>query len=262
MEESAMHAIIMAGGKGTRLRDIIGNQPKVLAKLDHEYDILGVLIEQLGHFGFNRITVCVSYLAEAIKSSARCLSGAARIEYCLDQGSTGTAGPLLGVAAFTDPALVINGDVLTTMDFADLYATHMRRQAALTVAAVRVRLPVEYGVLEYSCGRVTGIAEKPGLDLVVNGGVYAVSPRVLSYLAADSPMDMPELMTTLIQADEVVAAQSFDGPWYELGTPAGLASGRAAFGAERERFVAPPSSSVSRRFFDLCTADPIVPGRA
>lgn len=237
-----MHAIVMAGGKGTRLREVIGDQPKALAKLDHEFDILTTIILQLRHYGFDRITVCVSYLADVIRSASCAHYDSMTLEYCVDKDGTGTAGPLLGIEPFTEPAIVVNGDVLTTMNFADMYAAHVRGQAVLTVAAVQVKLPVEYGVLETSKGRVTGIAEKPVIDLAVNGGVYAVSPRVLSYLTAGSPMDMPELMSVLVRADEVVAVQPFDGLWYDLGTPDGLTRGRAAFAAARERFCGPARS--------------------
>ena len=227
----------MAGGKGTRLRAVTGDVPKALVKLDHDYDILSVILCQLRHHGFDRITVCVSYLAESVRSVRGDQPGDIVIEYCSDGELAGTAGPLRGIARFNDPALVINGDVLTALDFARMHATHVRNGAAMTVGTVRLRLPVEHGVLDVAGGRVTGIAEKPTIELTVSSGVYVVSPQVLRYLASRAAMDMPELIAALTAAGETVDAYRIESAWHDIGTPGGLDRARAAFGSGRERFL-------------------------
>lgn len=211
--------------------------PKALVKLDHDYDILSVILCQLRQRGFDRITICVSYLAESVRSVLGDQPGDIVVEYCPDGEFTGTAGPLRGVARFDDPALVINGDVLTALDFAHMHATHVRNGAAMTVGTVRLRLPVEHGVVDVADGRVTGIAEKPTIDLTVSSGVYVVSPQVLRYLAGRAAMDMPELIAALTAAGKTVDAYRIESAWHDIGTPGELDRARTAFASGRERFL-------------------------
>lgn len=235
----------MAGGRGTRLNAITGGKPKALVRLDHEFDIISVIIWQLRQHGYDRISICLSHQAESVRSEVDSFHDG--IEYCVDRDGTGTAGPLRGIAGFDQPALVINGDVLTTLDFSQMHAAHVRRDAALTVATARISVRVDQGVLCIQDGRVTGIEEKPTIDLNVSGGVYVVSPRVISYLPGHHPaVDMPELIGSLMSAGEVVDAYPLMGAWHDIGTPNGLANARDAFAENRERFLAAPGSRALR----------------
>src|ERR1700691_5289598 len=135
--EAGLHAIVMAGGRGARLSQNTRRQPKAVGQAGHELHHVRVVLYQLRHHGFSRITVCVSYLAETVISAPGLRPSRIAVEYRADDAHGGTAGPLRDVSISDDHALVVNADVLTTMDFRRMYQTHAWRDAALTVSAVQ-----------------------------------------------------------------------------------------------------------------------------
>lgn len=238
-----MHAIVLAGGKGTRLLPYTADRPKALLEVGNQ-TILEVLVDRLRDAGADRITMCLAHLGDMI----RAVFGdgtryGVRIDYTNDPQPLGTAGPLLLVAGWDAPALVINGDVLTTVDFADLFRAHCGSGSPLTVAAYRYRQPVALGVLHIADGQVTAIKEKPEIDVEVSAGIYVADPSVRAHIPPGRPVDMPDLISKLLKEDTPVAAYRFGGGWHDIGRP-------EAYAAARRRFLENPhlySSAMAER---------------
>jgi NDP-sugar pyrophosphorylase family protein len=209
----------MVGGKGVRLLPHTRNTPKVLLGLGGQ-SILEILIGKLQQSGTRRITMCVSHLAEVIRQKI----GDGRqfgvsLDYAYDPEPMGTAGPLLKVPDWTEAALVVNGDVLTTMDFTRMRQAHHTGTSVLTVAAHAHKVPVGLGVLDIVDGRVTGVREKPELTLDVAAGIYVADPAVRQYIPAGRAVDMPELITSIARHGGQVSAYRFADEWHDIGTP-------------------------------------------
>ncbi|MFE4668214.1 sugar phosphate nucleotidyltransferase [Streptomyces sp. NPDC056716] len=214
-----MRAIILTGGKGTRLRPHTEHRPKGLLLLS-QYSILEVIIRRLRNAGFRHITLCVSHLADQIEAEFG--DGGTlgvRIDYSTDPQPMGTAAPLARVADWNTPALVMNGDVLTALDFADLHRTHQDNGAILTVASHRRPVPMGFGVLDIRGDLVAGIWEKPTLHLDISAGIYVANPAVLDAMTPGEPIDMPDLVAAMMERGHRVHAYSFSDRWHDIGTP-------------------------------------------
>lgn len=239
-----MHAILLVGGAGTRLWPYTRDLPKALVRLGR-YTILEVILNRLRACGFDRVTLCVSHLREQITKEigdGRHLG--LRVDYSVDERPLGTAAPLLLVEDWTAPAVVMNGDVLTTVDFADLFRAHARRGGRLTVAFQRRRLATSVGVLhvrEDREDRITAMWEKPNFEWNVCLGIYVADPAVRGHIPTNTPTDMPGLIGALIGHDEAVHGYRFTGAWHDIGTPAGYDRARAEFLADEDRYLRPRS---------------------
>lgn len=233
-----MHAIVMAGGKGSRLGALTRNLPKPLMKMG-DHSILGIITQQLRRAGFDRLTFCVSHFGELVE---RDFGNGERfgvaIDYCWDRDPLGTAAPLRLVPEWTSPALVMNGDILTSTDFGDLFAAHQRHRPIMTVAVRRTRIPVAYGVLDLDeDGRVSGIREKPRINVDFSSGMYVIDPAVRAYIPAGHHMDMPALIAAVIDRGERVRGHQVLGPWHDIGTPGGYHTAARAFLADPGGYV-------------------------
>lgn len=214
-----MHAIVMVGGKGTRLLPHTRNTPKALLGVGGR-PILEILVGRLRQAGADRVTMCVSHLADAIRQ--RFGDGSefgVALDYAFDREPMGTAGPLLLVRDWHEAALIVNGDVLSTIDFAHLHKVHRAGSSLLTVAAHAHRVPVELGVLDIVDGQVIGVREKPELLLDVAAGIYVADPAVREHIPPDRATDMPALITTLTRLGAHVDAYRFSDEWHDIGTP-------------------------------------------
>lgn len=240
-----MHAIILAGGKGRRLGDHTASKPKALVEIDGR-PILGIILDQLGQLGFSRVTLCVSHLSSAIQDRFGDGTGTGvSIDYCLDQDPPlGTAGPLANVPDWTTPALVMNGDILTGLNFADMYSAHVSSGALITVAALRRHMPIDFGVLMVEDGKVQALWEKPTLTLDLCAGVYVMSPLVRGDLSLVEPTPMPDLIARSIASGKPVVPHPFDDPWFDIGTPEQLGHAQRWFEQEAFRFLPPRDSAA------------------
>lgn len=240
------HAIVLAGGRGSRLHPHTVASPKPLIRLDG-LTILEIILRQLGSFGASRVTLCVSYLADMIMNE--CGDGrrfGVTVDYCVDAEPRGTAGPLATVPGWTAPALVMNADILTGLDFADLFTRHVTASALLTVAAHVQELPVDYGVLHIAQDEVIALVEKPRLELNVSAGIYVASPAVREYLPADREFGINDLVHELLQHGQAVRAYEFTEEWYDIGTPERLADARRSFVASRAAYL--PQTLLEDRY--------------
>lgn len=201
--------------------------------------ILGVVLEQLAAAGATRIDLCIGYLGELIRAylaEAALELGGAEVVLHSEREPLGTAGALHNIPDLDEPFLSLNGDVLTSLDFADLMRSHRDGGAALTVAAQRQETAIGSGVLELDGGRVTAYVEKPVMSHQVSLGIYALDPRALEHLA-DGPVDIPAMVATLLADGEEVRAYEFAGEWFDIGTVGEHEAAVAELEAHPDRYL-------------------------
>jgi NDP-sugar pyrophosphorylase family protein len=185
--------------------------------------ILDVVVRQLESHGYRRLTFAVGYLAHLVKAVFG--DGSAwgvTIEYHEEEQPLGTAGPLALVNGLDETFLAMNGDVLTTLDYGELFELHRRAGNAMTIATHRRTVRTEYGVLHLDgsrggTSRVTGYEEKPTLEYTVSMGVYVIEPAALEHIPAGERFDIPDLVLALLSAGEPVGAHLFEGYWLDIG---------------------------------------------
>ena len=216
-----MKTVILAGGKGVRLRPLTYTIPKPLLPIG-EKPILEEIVERLKLQGFDDLIIAVGYRAELIETYFRDGSQlGVQIDYVREAQALGTAGPLALVRASFDlsadePLLVMNGDILTDLDMRALVEFHERGGFELTVAMREFRLSHPYGVIETDGERVTRIEEKPTESDLVSAGIYILTRPVLDLVPSDRFFDMPDLVNALLAEKRSVGAYYFDDPWLAI----------------------------------------------
>jgi NDP-sugar pyrophosphorylase family protein len=213
-------AVILAGGRGTRLAPYTSILPKPLMPVG-ERSVLEVVIDQLSDCGVRRVTFCVGYLAHLIQAVFdQRANGDIEIVYSHEQEALGTAAPLRLVEGLDETFLVMNGDVLTRIDYADLVRHHRRSKNMLTIATHRRSITINYGMLHLDVSaRVRGFEEKPEIESPVSMGIYVMEPAVLDYIPEGQFFDFPDVVRALLEAGEPVGAYRFDGMWFDIGRP-------------------------------------------
>jgi NDP-sugar pyrophosphorylase family protein len=216
--EAGIRAVILAGGLGTRLRPYTTVIPKPLVPIG-DRPVLEHIIRSLADSGVTRVDLCVSHLGQLIWSylANADLPPQLEIAFHWESEPLGTAGAVGAVPNLTGTFIVMNGDVLTTLDYRELIAFHHRRDAALTVAMHGKRVEIDLGVIESEDGLVGNYIEKPTLRYQVSTGIYVYDERALLSLP-EGPCQFPELVHRLLAADERVAAWETDADWYDIGT--------------------------------------------
>ena len=211
-------AVILAGGVGSRLAPYTLVFPKPLMPLGST-PILEIVIRQLAARGFDEVIVATGHLAELIETFFG--NGEAfgiSIRYVREQQPLGTAGALGLVTGLDEPFLVMNGDILTTLDYGVLIEEHASSGADMTIATHRREQLVDFGVIESDESlRVTGYVEKPRLHYNVSMGAYALSPGALNFIESGERIDIPELVGRLLHADRPVRIHPFEGFWLDIG---------------------------------------------
>lgn len=214
-----MKAIVLAGGKGTRLAPYTKILPKPLMPIG-DMPILEVLLLQMKRAGVTEVILTVGHMAELLRAFFQ--DGARlglQIEYSMEDRPLGTAGPLSLVAdRLEDAFLVTNGDVLTTLNIRELVEAHRASGAIATIACHARKVKVDLGVLQLDgSDDLTGYIEKPVYDFFVSMGIYVFEPRVLQYIPYNQYLDFPDLVLKLIQMGERVRGYRFNGYWQDLG---------------------------------------------
>jgi NDP-sugar pyrophosphorylase family protein len=213
-----MKAVLMAGGLGTRLRPLTYAIPKPLLPIG-DRPILEILLRQLARHGLTDAIICTGYKAELIKSYFGDGSrlGVA-ITYADEREPLGTAGALRLVAdRLAEPFLMVNGDILTRLDFAAFYRDHLAGGALLTAAAARYETRIPYGVIQGNGPTIDEVLEKPVESRLILAGIYALSPRALDFLPPTPRVDMPELIRALRSRGEAVRRHEMDAFWLDVG---------------------------------------------
>ncbi len=212
--------IILAGGKGTRLKPYTTSLPKPLMPVG-EYPILDILLRQLGNQGFRRITLAVGHLAGLIQAYFKQGNDwGVELDYAYETVPLGTAGPIARLPREERALLVLNGDLLTTLDFAQLVRFHYENRSVATIGAKRRTETVQFGVIEKDeKGQITQFREKPNLDYLVSMGIYVFSPTVREYIPRSQKFDFPELIQRLLENKQRVLAYESDAYWLDIGRP-------------------------------------------
>jgi len=243
-----MQAILLAGGKGTRLRPYTAVLPKPLMPIGHiePLPIMEVVLRQLARFGFRDVTVITGYLTELIEAffgDGRKFG--TRLKYCREITPLGTAGGLAMIDRPREPVLVINGDILTTLDFATMYRFHQDRGASATIASYPREVKIDFGVLEFGEDPhlLTGYREKPEFSFEVSMGLYILSPAAWDFIPADQPLQMPDLLETMRHAGRAVHCFKESCYWLDIGRHDDYATANEVFEARRRSFLVEPSAS-------------------
>lgn len=216
-----MKAVILAGGKGTRLRPYTTVFPKPLMPVGDK-PILEIIVRQLKLHGIDEIIMAVGHLAELIMTFFGDGSKfGVRIKYSREDEPLGTAGPLSLIRdELTETFLVMNGDILTTLNYSDLIDYHRSSGAIATIALNRRDIYIDFGVVKLDENSyIADYIEKPTLKYLVSMGVYVFEPRVLDYIPEGKKFDFPELVKKLISAGEKVKGYVYDGYWLDIGRP-------------------------------------------
>lgn len=215
-----MKAVVLAGGKGTRLAPYTKILPKPLMPIG-DMPILEILLRQMKRAQVQEVILTVGYLAEFLRlffQDGERLG--LKIHYSFEDIPLGTAGPLALIEGLDDTFLVTNGDVLTTLCLPDLIAFHKEQGATATIAMHQRQVKIDLGVIEMDGDtRVQGYIEKPSYDFMVSMGIYVFEPRVLDFIPYKKYLDFPDLVKKLLAAGEKVTGFPFAGYWQDLGRP-------------------------------------------
>jgi len=244
MSFEGMRTVILAGGKGTRLRPYTIVLPKPLVPVG-DMPILEIVIRQLAAQGFRRLTIAVGHLAEVIQSFFGDGSKwGVRIEYSVEDKPLNTIGPLKLIGGLEGDFLVMNGDLLTDLDFRRLAEFHRSQRAALTVASYQREVTVDFGVLQPGDDQqIVGFEEKPQRAYLVSMGIYVLNERVLPLIPEGRPFGFDHLVLTLLKAGERVASFRHHGYWLDIGRPDDYERAVADFETLRSRLL--PANGVA-----------------
>ena len=233
-----MRAVVLAGGKGTRLLPYTTILPKPLMPIG-DMPILEVLLRQMKRAGINHVVLTVGHLAPLLRAYFG--DGAQwdlDITYSHEQVPLGTAGPIALVQGLDKTFLVTNGDVLTNLNLKKLVAFHKQKGGIATIAAHHRQVKIDLGVIQWDGDdRVSGYIEKPTTDYTVSMGVYVFEPRVLEYIPVGQYLDFPDLILKLIASGETVSGYPFDGYWMDLGRPDDYVQANQDFNNMKEQFL-------------------------
>lgn len=231
-------AVILAGGRGTRLRPYTVVLPKPLMPIG-DYPILEVVIRQLASHDFDRITIAVNHQAELIRAYFG--DGAKwglRIDYSLETQPLGTMGPLRLIEDLPPHFLVMNGDVLTDLDYAAFHDEHVAEARLFTISSHHRQQHIDYGVLlTDGGGTLRGFQEKPRTNYEVSMGVYMVSREIVGTLPAEGQYGFDHLMRDLLTAGRPVHVRRFDGYWLDIGRPDDYMQAIDEFATMKARFI-------------------------
>ena len=238
-EPGGTRAVVLAGGRGTRLAPYTTVLPKPLMPVG-DMPILEILLRQLRRAGISRVTLAVGHLAALLEAY---FGDGARLgislDYSYESEPAGTAGPLALVDGLDQTFLVMNGDLLTSLDFEELIRDHRDAGADVTVGLFEKQVPLDLGVVETDAdGRVIDYLEKPTLTYDVSVGIYAMEPSVLEHIERGDRLDLPELVLRLIAAGASVRAYRFSGTWFDIGRPDDYAAASEHFERQREELLA------------------------
>jgi len=219
-----MHAVILAGGRGVRLRPYTTAFPKPLVPIGDEFAIIEIVLRQLRAHGFTSVTIAIGHLGQLIR--AYCGDGeqwGLDIRYWSEDQPLGTMGPIVSnLDELPDHFLVMNGDVLTDLDYRAVLAGHADSTAPLTVAAYDRVVKIDFGVLDIGGeegDRIVAFREKPVEHFSVSMGVYAVARDTLRRYPGGEPLGFDELVLDLLAAGTPPRVHRFSGYWLDIGRP-------------------------------------------
>jgi NDP-sugar pyrophosphorylase family protein len=216
-----MRVVILAGGKGTRLQPFTTIIPKPIVPIG-DSAIMEILIRQLVRHGCDRITVAVNHQAQVIMAYFGDGSKwGVPIDYSIEDKALSTIGPLKLIRDLPDDFIVMNGDILTDLDFGHFYNSHRESGSMATIATYERDVKIDFGVIKYDPHdhRIVGFVEKPDKHFSVSMGIYAFSKKILEIVPDDTPFGFDELMLKMIDEKWDVRSYPFNGYWLDIGRP-------------------------------------------
>lgn len=218
--KAQLQAVVMAGGLGTRLRPLTNHVPKPMLAVG-DRPLMELTIEKLYNSGIRHVDVSTNYLAESIiEHFGDGSTFGVELNYIKEDRPLGTAGALGLMDTPTGTTLVINGDILTEVDFGAMLAYHQEQNSELTVGVRQYGIQVPYGVLECDGPNVRHLKEKPNLTFLVNAGIYLLEPSVYRYIPKDKRFDMTDLIQKLLDDHHPVMSYPIIEYWLDIGQPA------------------------------------------
>ncbi len=216
-----MRAIIMAGGKGTRLRPYTTLIPKPLVPLGGKYSILEIVIMQLAKAGFDHVTLAVNHLSHLIMAYFGDGSRfGLKLDYSIEEVELSTIGPLTLLQDLPDNFLVMNGDILCDLDYGAFFKEHVSKGASISVSSYRRQVKVDFGVIGMDgSGQLTSFKEKPAYDFDVSMGIYCLNRSVIQGLLRAQPYGFDTLMLDGLARGERIDICTFAGYWLDIGRP-------------------------------------------
>jgi len=218
MSKSIEKVVILAGGEGRRLNPYTIVLPKPLMPVGN-LPILEIIVKQLKKYQLKDITLAVGYLGNLIQSFFG--DGGkfgVKMTYSLEEKPLGTMGPLTLIPGLKKTFMVMNGDLLTTINYKKLITYHLSRKPIATIAVQKREIETDYGVLEYNKNyELTKYREKPRLPYQVSMGIYIFEPEILDYIPRNKKFDFPELMNLLLKKGEKVSVYPSSDFWLDIG---------------------------------------------
>jgi NDP-sugar pyrophosphorylase family protein len=237
-----MKAVVLAGGKGTRLAPYTTVFPKPMLPVG-DRPVLEIIVRQLAYYGFDQIILSVGYLAELISAyfqNSHEVPAGVNLTCIREKEPLGTAGPIGLIPDLKDAFLVMNGDVLTTLDYSKLVSFHRQKRGLLTIGIHKRDIKIDLGIVEITDdNQVTGYNEKPTFGYYDSMGIYVYEPEVLKYIEPGVYLDLPTLVLRLIENGEKVYAYYHDRPhyWIDIGQPKDYQKANEDFVTKRGDFL-------------------------
>lgn len=233
-----MKAVLLAGGKGTRLYPYTVSIPKPLVPIG-ERPIIEIMLRQLCHYGIRDIILSIGHLGEIVHAFlGNGKKFGVNVEYFREETPLGTAGPLRAMKEqLTEDFLMMNGDVLTDLDYRAFLAAHAKSGAEVSIAAFDKRVPIDLGVLKTRDRFLYDYIEKPVEHYQVSMGIYAMRPSVIDLIPEQGSFDFPSLIQTMLKAGRKVHAWPFDGSWLDIGRPTDYERAQEVFEKGKARFL-------------------------
>lgn len=237
-----MQALILAGGEGTRLKPFTNVIPKPLVPIG-DLPILEVVLRQLKYHGADRIVLGVNKLARLIEAFFGDGSRLGlEIVYSLEDRPLGTAGPIRLVDNLDEDFIVMNGDLLTTIDYSAFFRRHQASGATATIATFQKEVKIDLGVLETEGESFANYIEKPIYHFTVSMGIYALNRKVIRFIDEGTRFDMPDLVLALHKAGEKLLCYSGDYDWLDIGRIDDYERAVQLFEANRDRYLPKPTA--------------------
>ena len=216
-----MEAVILAGGKGTRLRPYTTTLPKPLMPVG-ERPILEIVIGQLRAAGIKKITIAVNHMAEIIMAFfGNGEKFGVEISYSLEDKPLGTVGPIKLIKDLPEHFLVMNGDILSDIDYSGLFSAHIASGEQFTIATYQRDSKIDFGVLEIdkTTNKLTGFIEKPIYHFDVSMGIYIFSKSLMDIVPSDQPFGIDNLALKMLGNKQPINTFQFGGYWLDIGRP-------------------------------------------
>lgn len=219
-------AVLMAGGKGERLRPLTEKTPKPLLPVGDKC-IIDHNIDRLISYGVNHVNVTVNYLREQIEEHFQSPRNGVQVRTFREPKFLGTIGSIKFVEAFyNDTVLVMNSDLFTNIDYEDFFIHFQTHGADMSVAAVPYNVSIPYGILDLDGREIKGLLEKPKFDYYANAGIYLIKKSVLSEIPDNTFFNATDLIEKLISQNKKVIRYPLNGTWIDIGQPADLMKAR------------------------------------